>query len=121
MAEWIPIGPGGFIKADVIRWKEWVYKSRRSRRKRSKRLGERLVSAEVLSEPDKKGWVQLLVRQCEIISELAIKRPWPIPSGTEIRRAEKTILRGNPERLLWSDETARDIVASRFLGNRDSD
>jgi hypothetical protein len=29
-------------------------------------------------------------------------------------------MRGKPERLLWSDESARAVVASKFLGNRET-
>jgi hypothetical protein len=35
-----------------------------------------------------------------------------------MKRKKSTLLRGNPERLLWSDETARDLIASRFIGNK---
>ena len=69
----------------------------------------------MLQEPDVKGWVKLLVRKCEILVEFSTKKLSPISIGTEIKRARKTIMRGNPERLLWSDESARDIVAGKFL------
>jgi len=111
MAEWVPIG-GGFIAADVIRWKEGVYKPRRSKRGKPFRLGDRLVTAEVLQEPDQKGWVRLLVRKCETLLELTTRRLPVYQNGAEIKRARKTIMRGNPERLLWSDESARAVVAS---------
>ncbi len=96
---WVSIQDGGLIKADVIRWKEGVYKPRRSRKAKAVRLGEWLVSAEVLQDPDVKGWMRLLVRKCEILSELSIKSPPPMSSGTEIKRAKKTILRGKAELL----------------------
>lgn len=118
MAEWVQIQDGGFIAADVIRWKEGVYRPRRSRKAKALRIGDQLVTAEVLKEPDANGWVRLLVRKCEIILELSIKKPSPIATNTEIKRAQKTIMRGKPERLLWSDESARAVVASKFLGNR---
>jgi hypothetical protein len=41
-----------------------------------------------------------------------------LPKGENIRRKRRTIERGKPERLLWSDESARAIVASKFLGGR---
>ena len=66
MAEWVSAADG-FIEADVIRWKEGVFKPRRSRKGRSVRIGEQLVTAEVLRESDVKGFVPLLVRGCEII------------------------------------------------------
>ncbi len=113
--DWIPIEDGAFIAADVIRWKEGVYKPQRSRKKKALRFGDRLITAEVLQEPDANGWVRLLVRKCEILTETSVKKLSPISNTKEIKRAKKTIMRGKPERLLWSDESARTIVASQFL------
>jgi hypothetical protein len=115
MAEWVPIKEG-FIAADVIRWKEKVYMPRRARRGRVVRLGERMVTAEVLKGTDSKGWVRLLVRQCETLVEYTIRRLPSYMNGAEIKRARRTIMRGNPERLLWSDESAREVVANTFPG-----
>lgn len=112
MTEWVPITNGEFITADVIRWKEGVYPHRFSRKAKPPRIGDRLVTAEVLKEPDKDGWVRLLVRQCEILVELAVRKPSPITPKTEIRRALKTIMRGKPERLVWSDESARSVIVT---------
>jgi hypothetical protein len=47
MTEWIPVG-NDFIAADLIRWRESVFKTRRSKQGRTIRLGEQLVIAEVL-------------------------------------------------------------------------
>jgi hypothetical protein len=41
-----------------------------------------------------------------------------LPKGENIRRKRRTIERGKPERLLWSDESARAIVGSKFLGSK---
>jgi hypothetical protein len=111
--EWIPIQDSGFIAADVIRWKEGVYAHRRGRNAKAPRLGDRLVTAEVLQGADADGWVQLLVRKCEILLEISIIKPPLIAEKTQIRRALKTIMRGKPERLLWSDESARVLVADK--------
>jgi hypothetical protein len=115
MTEWIPVG-GGFIEADVIRWKEPVYEKHGWRGK-SVRAGERLVVAEVLKGLDKDGWVHLLIRRCEVVSESqgrAVRTMLPI--GTKTKRKFKTIVRGKAERLLWSDESARAVLVSKFLG-----
>jgi hypothetical protein len=111
MAEWVSI-PDGFIAADVVRFKETAYHARKTRRGRAVRLGERLLTAEVLQGPDSKGWVRLLVRKCETLVEFTTRRLPVYLNGAEIKRARKTIMRGNPERLLWSDESARAVVAS---------
>jgi|GEM_PF-635350 len=118
MAVWMPVGDG-FIEADVIRWKEPVFRNRRHGR--AARVGERVVTAEVLGEDDKDGWVYLLVRASTVVSAYM---GWSasdvlLPAtGAQTRRKRSTLVRGNPERLAWSDESARAIVASQFLGSR---
>ena len=116
--EWVSIKNSGFIAADVIRWKESVYRQARSRKRRAVRLGERLVTAEVLNEPDRKGFARLLVRKCEVLTEVTTQKLPPLAPAGEIRRTGKTIMRGEAERLLWSDESVRVGLASKFLGNR---
>ena len=105
------------MEADVIRWKEAVWEKRSRRRTaRAVNAGERMVIAEVIT--DKDGWVELLVRGCTIVSE---KPGWllkPLPTKLATRRRRQTIERGNPERLLWSDESARAGLSSKFLGKR---
>src|ERR1700674_4328975 len=110
MAEWIS-AQGDFIKADVIRWHEPIYGLTRRKNRKPIRLGERRVTAEVLSEAHEDGWVHLLVRRCEIVSQVEGKTIPPLKVETEVKRAEKTIMRGKPERLLWSEESARALLA----------
>jgi hypothetical protein len=113
MPKWIPCG-AGFIEADVIRWKEGVWKKARRAGSRAVNIGERLVTAEVLH--DKEGWVRLLIRAQGVLSEKTGRRVLEVlPKGAEIRRKRATIERGKPERLIWSDESARAMVSSRFL------
>jgi hypothetical protein len=117
-SKWIPCG-GGFIAADVVRWKEIVWE-KRSRRKNARviNVGERVVTAEVL-RIDAEGWVYLLTRACVLSSErIPGRKVTLLPKGENIRRKRSTIERGKPERLPWSDESARAIVGSKFLGSR---
>lgn len=123
MDQWVPATD--FIAADVVRWTEGIY----DRRKRGKalRIGERLVAAEVI-ERGKDGWVKLLVRACTITKDEYAGRPIiPLKAGETLRRGEKTILRGKPQRLLWNDETARTAVVngssrgSRYISKEDDD
>lgn len=115
-AEWIPCG-SGFIEADVIRWKEAAWEKRRRRRGRAVNAGDRMVVAEVIRDY-KDGWVELLVRGSTVVFE---KPGWllkPLLPNLTVRRRRRTIERGNPERLLWSDESARAALNSKFLGKR---
>lgn len=120
MAEWIPT-TSGFIEADVIRWKEGVFKPRRGKGKAVK-LGDRLMVAEVLRQDNE--WVYLLVRHCELASVTTGNLPRQVPllhNGIETKRKRNTIVRGKAERLRWSDESARSMIASKFLGLRGED
>tara|TARA_B100001105_G_scaffold249578_1_gene236679 strand:+ start:22 stop:420 length:399 start_codon:yes stop_codon:yes gene_type:complete len=117
MAEWIQTGEH-FIEADVIRWKEGVFLPRRGKGRAAK-LGDRVVTAEVLQEDAE--WVHLLVRHCDLCSVKRgrLEREVPLLNrGEEIKRKRATIVRSKPERLTWSDESARALLASSFLGNR---
>src|SRR6266851_6000070 len=117
MADWIPTA-GHFIEADVIRWTEGVFSPRRPKNVRAPKLGERVVTAEVLREDSE--WVYLLVRRCELTDVKTGRLPREIPllhNGEEIKRKRRTIVRSKADRLLWTDESARALLASRFLGN----
>lgn len=110
MAEWIPIGQG-FIVADVIRWKEGIFERRGGRKGKAVRIGERQVVAEVLSEPDKDGWVRLIVRKSETTwikpGRLFVPQ---LDKNEEAKRKYQTLVRCVTERLAWSDESARESV-----------
>jgi hypothetical protein len=109
LGDWIS-AEEGFIAADVVRWTEGIYEKRRSKKAKARRLGERLVSAEVI-EDSGDGWLTLLVRACIITKDIyAGSTIPPMRIGDTIKRARRTIERGNPERLVWSDESARDTV-----------
>lgn len=109
MGQWISASEG-FIEADVIRWTEGIYAKRRRKNAKSRRIGKRQVTAEVLEATDD-GWLTLLVRACVITKDdFAGRRLPPLKIGDEIKRARRTVDRGKPERLLWSDEDARQSV-----------
>lgn len=117
MTQWIPVGDD-FIVADMIRWSEGVFKNRQSKKGRAVKLGERVVIAEVLR--DEAGWVALLVRSCEVVAARigrTVSEVPVLPKDTTMKRKRATISRGKAERLAWSDESARAVLASRFLGN----
>ncbi len=65
-------------------------------------------------EATKDGWLKLLVRACVIAkSDFAGKTILPLRLGSQMKRTRgKTVERGKPERMLWSDESARRSVCS---------
>lgn len=115
MAEWLPCGKS-FIQADVIRWTEGVWERPRRGRGRAVYVGERLVTAEVLE--DTGGWLELLIRGCKVVSEEAGRAPSVLAKDLKVRRRRRTVERGKPERLLWSDESVRASLVSKFSGRR---
>jgi hypothetical protein len=117
-AEWIPCG-SGFIEADVIRWNEGVWQKPRGRRGRTVNAGDRVVIAEVIR--DEGGWVDLLVRDCTIAIEKPGRKVLPLAKNVGVRRKRRTIQKGKPERLLWSDETVRALLVSKFRKDKQAD
>jgi hypothetical protein len=113
VAEWVPCS-SGFIEADVIHWSEGVWQQPRRKRGRVLNIGDRVVIAEVIRDDGE--WVDLLVRDCIIASEKPGRKVLPLAKNLEVRRKRHTIEKGKPERLLWTDETVRALLVSRFLG-----
>src|SRR5574337_869296 len=111
-AEWIPCS-SGFIEADVIRWSEGVWRKPRRRKGRAVNIGDRVVIAEVIRDDGE--WLDLLVRDCTVMRETHGLQLMMLAKNTEVRRKRHTVEKGKPERLLWSDETARALLVSRSL------
>lgn len=111
--EWIPCG-SGFIEADVIRWNEAVWHKLRRGKGRTVNVGNRMVIAEVIR--DEGEWVDLLVRDCIVLGETTSRKVAPLPKNQGVRRKRRTIEKAKPERLLWSDETARAVLVSGSRG-----
>lgn len=112
LGEWVSAADG-FIEADVIRWTEGIYEQRRGQKGKARRLGEREVTAEVI-EAASDGWLKLLIRATTVTKDDYAGSNLPQPKiGDTLKRARKTVERGKPERLLWSDESARESVIGR--------
>lgn len=115
MADWIPIGE--FTEADVIRWREGIYRPRKEGKGNSERLGQRLVTAELLKKGD--DWFHLRVCACELISFRGGRLPeglFRLREGTTTKRKPRTIMNGSPERMVWSDEQARSAITNSGRG-----
>jgi hypothetical protein len=111
-----------FIEADVIRFKESVWERKGPRgRTRSVRVGEREVIAEVLhDDPDRQGWVYLLVVRCRVLKAFK-RKSMEFDPGHEMRRKRKTVLRKGVDRLPWSDESARAAVVADWTARQERD
>jgi len=66
---------------------------------------------------DPEGESNTVVVSCAVaVSRIHRWELTPIQAGTEIRRAYKTIMKGKPERLLWSDNNVQATLSSKFPG-----
>lgn len=115
--KWLDCGTE-FIVADVIRWREPVWKPQaRASKKKPVVIGQRCVTGQIL-RIDRAGWVHIKVAACTAEPAANWLRPLP-PSfrpGEIIRRRRGKIGQGKVVRLPWSDETARAaVVGSRFV------
>jgi hypothetical protein len=86
MPKWIPCGEK-FVIGNVVRWKEAVWVEKGKRKKKLIKVGERRVTAEVLTT-DAKAFVCLSVCKCEILANLAARVLEPFKKGGSIRRAK---------------------------------
>jgi hypothetical protein len=101
-----------FMPADVIRWTEPVWKTKRSRKAKGLKVGSCQLTAEVLK--DEGGWLTLLIRENIItIDKPEYRHDAPPKKGAEVRRKRETVEKGQPARLLWSDESARAAAQHR--------
>lgn len=71
--------------------------------------------AEVLR--DEGGWLDLLVRNCAVTAEKPGHKILPLPADEPVRRKRHTVEKGKPERMIWSDESARAALLAK--GARD--
>ena len=105
-----------FSANDIIRWKQPIWPDAKGKRRRKKvvKKGERRTTAFVL-ELDDRGYVRLSVLKDEVIANTYGVPLDLFKKDDVIVRKRETIEKGNPERLIWTDETARTHTVSRFL------
>ena len=115
MPNWIKCGEN-FITGDVVRWTEavWLEPKRKTKKKKAEKIGERRVTAAVLTT-DSKGFVRLSVMKDEITANKYGMPLKPLKKDQAIVKKRATIARGSAERMKWSDESARAMAVSRFL------
>src|SRR5580693_8343366 len=100
MTKWLPCGEK-FTIGDVLRWTEpdWFLKGRR--KKEFFRKGERRVTAEVASI-DRKGYVHLVIRKCDVVSDRSFHGVKTLKVGELIMRKRATLKKHKAERMVWA-------------------
>ncbi len=97
---------GEFVESDVVEWVEtiWPPNSPR-RRKKSLPWGKQKVIAQITAiEGD---LLKLTILKSEITENIIGGELRPHKVGSTITKKRATLLRGEPERLLWSEEDVR--------------
>ncbi len=109
MTKWIPCGRH-FVEGDIIRWLEAVWERRTYGEKKARKIGSRVVTAQVTCcGPE---WVDLKVIECT----LEMYDGWMagnLKPGEALRRRRGPLgmaIAGTVRRE-WSDESARSLVA----------
>ena len=97
---------GDFVEGDVIEWTEAIWPPSRSRRKKKPRpWGKQKVIAQIAAIDG--DFIKLTILKSEILENDSIKTLLPHKIGETITKKRPTLLRGEPVRLLWSEEDVR--------------
>ncbi|TVQ85284.1 MAG: hypothetical protein EA357_00780 [Micavibrio sp.] len=116
MTEWIP-ATEDFIEADVIRWTEPVWSDKKRGRGKNAKYVMLAKQSVVGQIKGKEGdYVLIEVISAEIAPEgennenKSYQTLRPYAPGSVIRKKPSTLVKNAIERLLWSDESARNSI-----------
>jgi len=100
---------GEFVESDVVEWTEAIWPPNSPRRRKKPRpWGKQKITAQITEiEGD---FVKLTVLRSAIIENIIGSELKPHKVGTTITKKRQTLLRGEPERLLWSEEDVRKVL-----------
>jgi hypothetical protein len=100
---------GELVVSDVIEWTETIWPARKPRRKSKPRpLGKQKVTGQITGiEGDFVTFTILRSAITENPDRADIK---PHPVGVALTKKRQTILKGDPQRLHWSEEEVRGTL-----------
>jgi hypothetical protein len=104
---------GTLLESDVICWLEAIWPPSRSRRKKPRPWGKQKVVAQIESIDGE--FVRLKVLTASITENTLSTDLKPHKSGIIITKKRATLLRGNPERLYWSEEDVRTALLAQSV------
>jgi len=98
-----------FVVSDVIEWTETIWPPRNPRsRKKPGPWGKQKVTAQITEiEAD---YIKLMILKSEITENTIGLELKPHKVGSVITKKKGTILKGEPQRLYWSEEDVRDSL-----------
>ena len=101
----------GFVEGDVVKWSEAIWSPNNRRRRKvanRKPWGKQEVTAQVVGMDE--DFISLKVLKAKITESNVGTVLIPHKAGTTIKKKRQTLLRGQPERLLWSEEEVRNTL-----------
>ena len=101
-----------FVESDVVEWVEAIWSPNKSRKKKSRPWGKQKVVAQIASIDG--DFVKLTVLKATVIENIIGSELRPHKLGTTITKKRQTLLRGNPERLHWSEEDVRKAILKSY-------
>lgn len=103
---------GDFLESDVVEWVEAIWSPNKSRRrKKSRPWGKQKVIAQIAAIDG--DFVKLTVLKAHITENIIGSELRPHKIGATITKKRSTLLRGEPERLLWSEEDVRAALLNQ--------
>lgn len=100
-----------FVESDVVEWVEAIWSPNKSRKKKSRPWGKQKVIAQIASIDG--DFLKLTVLKASVIENIIGSELRPHKVGTTITKKRQTLLRGNPERLHWSEEDVRAALIAQ--------
>ena len=99
-----------FVISDVIEWTEAIWPRRTTRRRKSKPrpIGKQKIIAQI-TEIDG-DFIKLTVLKSELLESTVSRELLPHKVGTVITKKRTPLLRGEPQRLHWSEEDVRKAL-----------
>jgi len=110
---WLPV-IGSIIEGDVLRWTQVIWSDKKHGRGRDKKhiiRGKQQVTAQVTTID--KDFITLKVIEAEITESNSGRPLYPHKPEETIRKKLATLTKGNLERLIWSDESARSSIINQ--------
>lgn len=97
---------GEFVESDVVEWVEAIWSPNKTRKKKKSRpWGKQKVVAQIAHIDG--DFVKLTVLKAAVIENIIGSELKAHKVGSTITKKRATLLRGETERLLWSEEDVR--------------
>lgn len=102
-----------FVVSDVIEWTESIWPPRNPRsRKKPRPWGKQRATAQI-TDIDAE-YIKLTILKSEITENMIGSELKPHKVGSAITKKKQTVLKGDPQRLLWSEEDVRESLLEKI-------